>query len=646
MKLEFDPEEDRAFPASRQEILDAFSAWFVNHDYCTQDHAKEVAGDVGLALEWKWAYQDGNLAWWNVSHIIDYLLEWCPRKLSVDPKHCDDIREALGHWFRFLDARNLLSSDGHSVEILLDAVEVLRDDFIAAMGDRSKFGMAKSLFSLGTDAGVDMSDPEQVSAHIERYNDLTIDERKDLLSDHLFANAGPSTPDRRLAPVIMPTDDEISRSLTSIPILPKFRDLVIFLGKGRPLTKKGHLTLADARVLVDLLSTGDEMDPRYGDLTFRTTSSDNLRGLRLIVAWAKKAGLVRVLRGKLVPTKRGIGLQDELTREFEHVVDGLFAAGPLAIQSRSNQWRILSAIWTSLDDMSIDLLTVPYVMMEHVPIDMLTDVATTEVLEAWQFAVDDDTIQSYVSSAINKMIDAFELCGLVTRESTHMSIGETSPEGGSVTLTPVGVVTVRRLLIAAGFEVPLAGRFAALSAAGLLEALNDEDEEIVRTEVLAWCKVREPSDAVDEFARAITELDDPALQIQALELLSEINVDLAAPHVLELTAQPDVAGFALCWLADNNLIGEQDLWIRATPFVFVDVLVHRMIALGPEGLLTTLALVGTDEQQCALFDTIWRAPSPGTALVLAGIDKAHPSKLVKKAARKALFKMRSSLPAT
>jgi len=105
----------------------------------------------------------------------------------------------------------------------------------------------------------------------------------------------------------MPTDDEISRSLTSIPILPKFRDLVIFLGKGRPLTKKGHLTLADARVLVDLLSTGDEMDPRYGDLTFRTTSSDNLRGLRLIVAWAKKAGLVRVLRGKLVPTKRGIG---------------------------------------------------------------------------------------------------------------------------------------------------------------------------------------------------------------------------------------------------------------------------------------------------------------------------------------------------
>ncbi|NNN02362.1 MAG: hypothetical protein HKL86_11075, partial [Acidimicrobiaceae bacterium] len=301
MKLEFDPEDDQAFPASRLEILDAFSAWFVGHDHCTKDHAKGVAGDIGLALEWKWAYQDGNLTWWQVSHVMDYLLEWCPRKLSVSPNQCDDIREALGHWFRFLDAGKLLSADGHPVEMLLDAVEVLRDDFIAAMSDRSKFGMAKSLFSLGTDAGADMSDPGQVSAFIEQYNDLTIDERKALLPDHLFAHAGPPMPDRRLAPVILLNDDEISRSLASVPILPKFRDLVIFLGKGRPLTKKGHLTLADARVLVDLLATGDEMDPHYGDLTFRTTSSDNLRGLRLIVAWAKKAGIVRVLHGNLVP---------------------------------------------------------------------------------------------------------------------------------------------------------------------------------------------------------------------------------------------------------------------------------------------------------------------------------------------------------
>ena len=618
MKLEFDPEDDKAFPTSRQKILDAFSAWFVGHYHCTKAHANEVAGDVGIALEWKWAYQDGNLAWWQVSHTMDYLLEWCPRKLSVDSKHCDGIREALGHWLRFLDARKLLSSDSHPVEMLLDAVEVLRDDFITAMGDRSKFGMAKSFFSLGTDTGADMSDPDQAGAFIEQYNNLTIDERKALLPDHLFAQAMPPMPDRRLAPVILPTDDEISRSLASIPILPKFRDLVIFLGKGRPLTKKGYLTLADARELVDLLATGDEMDPRYGDLMFRTTSSDNLRGLRLIVAWAKKAGVVRVLHGKLVPTKRGIGLQDEMTKEFDHVVDALFAAGPLGIQSWPEQWRTVQAIWSFVDDVSIDLLTVPYVMMEDVPLDTLTDIATTEILQEWQFGADDDTIQTYVSSSIDNMMDAFVLCGLVTRERVHNQSAGTNAEGVSVSLTPVGVATVRRLLAAVGFEVPVAGGFAALSAADLLKALDDEDEEIVRAEVLAWCKVRERSDAVADIAHAIAGLDDPALQVQALEILNEIDVELAAPHVFELTTQSDVAGFALCWLADSHLIEEQDLWKRATPFVFVDVLVHRMIALGPEGLLSTLALVGNDEQQCALFDTFWRAPSPGTALVLAG----------------------------
>jgi len=63
VKLEFDPEEDRAFPASRQEILDAFSAWFVNHDYCTQDHAERGRGRRRSRSRMEMAYQDGNLAW-------------------------------------------------------------------------------------------------------------------------------------------------------------------------------------------------------------------------------------------------------------------------------------------------------------------------------------------------------------------------------------------------------------------------------------------------------------------------------------------------------------------------------------------------------------------------------------------------------
>ncbi|SDH06795.1 hypothetical protein [Nonomuraea jiangxiensis] len=61
------------------------------------------------------------------------------------------------------------------------------------------------------------------------------------------------------------------------------------MGEGRKLTQTGKLTLSDARMLVALLKTGDEIDPKIGDRVFRTKSSTELPGLNLIVEWAKGA---------------------------------------------------------------------------------------------------------------------------------------------------------------------------------------------------------------------------------------------------------------------------------------------------------------------------------------------------------------------
>lgn len=68
------------------------------------------------------------------------------------------------------------------------------------------------------------------------------------------------------------------------------------------------MTLADARVLVDRLGTGDEIDPAIGERVFKTKSSVELLGLSLIVEWAKAARLVRVVRGRLVPVKKAAAL--------------------------------------------------------------------------------------------------------------------------------------------------------------------------------------------------------------------------------------------------------------------------------------------------------------------------------------------------
>jgi len=113
-------------------------------------------------------------------------------------------------------------------------------------------------------------------------------ERHRLLPDSAFADP----PRRRsLPPVAVPTEDSVAASREAAPILAMFRDFAAYVGTGRKLTQKGHLTLA--RALVELLGTGDVMDEQFGSRTIRTTSSDHLYQLDLGVTLRKPLGALR-----------------------------------------------------------------------------------------------------------------------------------------------------------------------------------------------------------------------------------------------------------------------------------------------------------------------------------------------------------------
>src|SRR5216684_151039 len=93
-------------------------------------------------------------------------------------------------------------------------------------------------------------------------------------------------------------------------LIGQIRSLVAWVGQGCKLTQTGKITLADARHLVELLGTGDRIDPAIGDRVFKTTSSAELGYLTRIVEWAKAARLVRVIGNRLVPVKKNAALQD------------------------------------------------------------------------------------------------------------------------------------------------------------------------------------------------------------------------------------------------------------------------------------------------------------------------------------------------
>lgn len=90
----------------------------------------------------------------------------------------------------------------------------------------------------------------------------------------------------------------------------QIRSLVTWVGSGRKLTQTGRIGLADARHLVELLGTGDTIDPKIGDRVFKTKSSEELAHLTRIVEWAKAARLVRVGGTRLVPVKKNATLPD------------------------------------------------------------------------------------------------------------------------------------------------------------------------------------------------------------------------------------------------------------------------------------------------------------------------------------------------
>lgn len=106
---------------------------------------------------------------------------------------------------------------------------------------------------------------------------------------------------------------DMDAAATSARRLRQVTALTRWAGSGHKLTQTGQLTMADARHLVGLLDTGDQIDPTIGERVFHTRSSADLSGLTTVLAWARATGLVRVIGGRLVAVKKNQRLLEQPT---------------------------------------------------------------------------------------------------------------------------------------------------------------------------------------------------------------------------------------------------------------------------------------------------------------------------------------------
>ena len=216
----------------------------------------------------------------------------------------------------------------------------------------------------------------------------------------------------------------------------QIRSLLAWVGPGRKLTATGRIGLADARHLVELLGTGDTIDPEIGGRVFKTRSSEDLAHLNRIVEWAKTARLVRVSSTKLITVKKNAALAE---RPLDLVL-ALLEAYPGLGKSLfpRNTWR-QSLVGDEFTDISQELTAALLRSHGPGPLDELNDIAY-DVIEARYMLggltkLQHDSLRRMIAVDVTIAMAALHVLGVVVIDR----------EAGSVMLTDLGRYAVRRV---------------------------------------------------------------------------------------------------------------------------------------------------------------------------------------------------------
>ena len=195
--------------------------------------------------------------------------------------------------------------------------------------------------------------------------------------------------------------DDLEAAAGRAQLTGQIRSFMTWLGEGRKLTQTSRIGLADARHLVDLLGTGDTIDPEIGERVFRTRSSEDLPYLTRVVAWLKAARLVRVTGARLVPVKKNAVLVDRsldlalaLLEAYPRLGKSLFPRSSWRASLVGDEFtfigpRILTALLTcqdpcplgDLNEAAFDVIAAMYMLdgLSDLQMDMLRKTIETDV---------------------------------------------------------------------------------------------------------------------------------------------------------------------------------------------------------------------------------------------------------------------------
>jgi len=540
VRLVFGPDDLEEYADARDRLRLHIVAW-------ARRRGMEVEPSlVAAALDHKHGV-DGRLGHWTRAHVADALAVWFPRTVALLEDDRDAVPIALHALIGFLadndwfDSRSAPAAELHTQ--VTDSTPALHD----ALDDERNHDLGTFWAVQMLRHGVRTADPAAVGQFLTRVHDgeLTVDRAAlDEITRRQQVEPVEPTP-APLPPVLLPGAAQMLAAADSSVALARLRAFTRWVRAGRAVTREGRLLLVDARSVADAL----DLDHFSRD---RARTSDDLPEITLLLAWARQARLVRIVKGRLVQVKNAAPL---LSRPIELWRRAFEAIGGIGEHfGGSNVFGAPSLFGMGLGEAFPILLQQLYAAGgDPTPVELFHRLVRDTVNDRMGCVVDDlagDVEQRLWRRDVTALLDALELLGAVHLEErldgeNHADLvelaGRDVPDPTLMSLTPVGLWAVHEMLTERGVHAPLVGELADEDIEYVCVRCSPLRTEVAEAELTVWVRARAGRAAAQEILRFLARAEDPTHRGLALFALSRTGTPArdGARHRRE---RPPVAG--------------------------------------------------------------------------------------------------------
>ncbi|MGH3190347.1 MAG: hypothetical protein ACRDPY_09825 [Streptosporangiaceae bacterium] len=627
MRTCYEIEEGDGYLAARELLLRRCGAWAAANGLVMSPPL------AGTLLDSRHFSPDGRLGYWNPAQVSRALLEWIPGRVTAPEEDLLGAPQTLRTLLRYLEAHGLRDPRGASTGENEEAIDAAASQFAAALGDRERYGMAKTMALSARDRGVDIGDPGALNAFLSDVRDGRLRLDQELLGRVLGRQlGGPGQgQERKFAqlPVRLPAPAELTAAAGRSKVAGQLRAFADWLGRnGRALTPAGNIRPADARELIVLLETGDE------GLRFR--SAAELPGLDLIVTWAKKARVVRKQGTRLVPVARARPLLADADALWQRAFEAAFDLADAVVRPI---WadEPPSPVALLYDVIVPDMLAAIYSMDEPSPVARLAE----SVWETVRAYFDADSLgplgqlglRGRVDNDVEQIFDAFEALGAVTSahgvasplfaqdldEAPDIQDGPFRGEraaalrdrlaqpGRLVSLTPLGTRAMRQRMLAEGREAGLVGELADASPAELLGTIAEHySTETAAEEIAIWRAAHGGS--LDPLVQGIRDCPFLSRRVAMLQVLGGAVAE-GGELLAALQRDPELGPVVL--LAEKQDLKPEEVSPAEAAWLMAGSLLELLELAGPDAVreqLEDLPRSQREEVARAVRDSGYPAP--------------------------------------